>query len=88
LLSVDYSDTPPDVTYTYDRLGRMTSAVSSISTNLFEYDGLDLVAETQNGIVIDRATDSLGRAAGFSVAGVGDPGSPYAVSYGYDAYGL
>jgi YD repeat-containing protein len=89
LTGIDYSDTTPDVSFTYDRLGRQLSAIAAgVSTNLYEYDGLDLVAETQNGIVIDRATDSLGRAAGFSVAGVGDPGSPYAVSYGYDAYGL
>lgn len=48
------------------------------------YDGFDLVAETQNGVVINRTTDALGRSSGFSVAGVDDPGFPYAVSYAYD----
>ena len=90
LTGIDYSDTTPDVSFTYDRLGRMTSAiVAGVSTNTYAYDPetLALSVETQNGVVIDRATDSLGRSTGFSVAGVGDPGSPYAVFYGYDAYG-
>ena len=88
LTGIDYSDTTPDVSYTYDRLGRQLSAIAAgVSTNLFIYSGLDLVSETQNGVVIDRATDSLGRATGFTVAGVGDPGQPYSVTYGYDDFG-
>ena len=81
LLSVDYSDDTPDIAYTYDRLGRQLSAVSSVSTNLFVYSGLDLVSETQNGVAITRATDTLGRAAGFSLD------EDYAVSYAYDNLG-
>jgi RHS repeat-associated protein len=82
LTNIAYSDDTPDVAYAYDRLGRITSAIAAgVATNLFEYDGLDLAGETQNGIAITRATDSLGRPAGFTL------GSDYEVGYGYDAYG-
>ncbi|NLW49209.1 MAG: hypothetical protein GXY86_17990 [Firmicutes bacterium] len=83
LAAIDYSDDTPDVAFAYDRLGRMTSAIAAgVSTNLFTYDGLELVSETQNDVEITRTTDALGRDSGFSLSG-----SPYAVSYAYDAYG-
>jgi hypothetical protein len=63
-----------------DRLGRMTSAVSAVATNLFTYDDLDLVSESQNGSVLTRSTDALGRPAGIALSS-----SPYAVHYAYDA---
>ena len=95
LLSVDYSDTTPDVAYTYDRLGRQKVAQTFLSAHHYAYDPatlamvsetiIDLQAGTSN--VISRATDALGRSTGLSVAGVGDPGQPYLVTYGYDAYG-
>lgn len=59
----------------------MTSAITPVSTNLFEYAGFDLVSETQNGVTITRPYDSLGRSAGFNM------GADYAVTYGYDAFG-
>ena len=38
LTGVDYSDTTPDVAYTYDRLGRQLSAIADgVSTNLYAY---------------------------------------------------
>ena len=40
-----------------------------------------------DGLTLTRSQDVLGRPAGISVAGGGDPGQPYAVEYGYDAYG-
>ena len=52
LLSVDYSDTTPDVAYTYDRLGRQKVAQTFLSAHHYAYDGLDLVSET----VIDPQT--------------------------------
>lgn len=92
LLSLDYSDTTPDIAYTYDRLGRQLSAIAAgVSTNYYAYSRYgQLTNETVQGLVtasLARATDSLGRATGFSVAGVGGPSSPYAVTYGYDTYG-
>jgi len=95
LLSVDYSDTTPDVAYTYDRLGRQKVAQTFLSAHHYAYDPatlamvsetiIDLQAGTSN--VITRATDALGRSTGLSVAGVGDPGQPYSVAYGYDDFG-
>jgi len=81
ITGIDYSDATPDVAFAYDRLGRMTSATTPVSTNLFEYAGFDLVAETQNGVTITRSYDGLGRSAGFNM------GADCAVAYGYDNFG-
>jgi hypothetical protein len=60
----------------------MTSAITSGAfTSHFEYDGLELAAETQNGIAITRETDNLGRPAGFTL------GPDYSVQYGHDEFG-
>jgi RHS repeat-associated protein len=65
---VDYSDATPDVTYTYDRLGRnigtrtALSASGVVVSSVFKaYSGLNLVSENQNGTQIIRDYDSLGR---------------------------
>ena len=94
ITGVDYSDSTPDVSFTYDRLGSQLSAIAAgVSTNLYAYSRYGQLTNetvlTGRGSVpvLSRATDALGRAAGFSVAGVGDPGQPYSVAYGYDAYG-
>ena len=91
LTGVDYSDTTPDVAYTYDRLGRQLSAIAAgVSTNLYAYSRYgQLTNETVQGLcasaplreTISRATDALGRSTGVNL------GDGYAVSYGYDAYG-
>jgi YD repeat-containing protein len=83
LFGVDYSDATPDVAYTYDRLGNKLSAVSSVSTNLFAYspETLEVISETQNGTVVTRSVDGVGRFAGVGV------GEGYAVTYGYDDLG-
>ena len=81
LTGIDYSDATPDVVFEYDRLGRVVSAVTAMSSNLFEYAGLDLVGEVQNGVAITRSYDGLGRSAGFNM------GSAYIAAYGYDTFG-
>ena len=84
LLSVNYSDATPDVTYTYDRIGRQLSAIAAgVSTNLFTYstNTLELIAEVQNGVVINRSRDAFGRASGIALE------SDYDVGYGYDTFG-
>jgi RHS repeat-associated protein len=82
LVSIDYSDDTPDVSFQYDRIGRQVSAVvDGVSTNAFTYDGLDLVSETQNGAVLTRGNDGLGRPAGFSLD------ESYAVAYSYGMFG-
>ena len=87
-LSVEYSDATPPVSYAYDALGRLKVAQSFLpatgeilfsTTNV--YDGIDLVAEIQNGTRVERPSDAFGRPAGIAV------GSDYSVDYGYDAYG-
>ncbi len=69
LHQVDYSDSTPDVTYSYDRLGNQISAISSVSTNTFVYSSstLELDYEIQNGMKIDRNPDTLGRNTGYSL---------------------
>jgi RHS repeat-associated protein len=81
-----YSDSTPDMAFTYDRLGRQLTAVTSVSSNAYEYTDLQLTKETQNGVEISRTADTLGRSSGynFSVA-AGQPVT--AVSYSYDTYG-
>jgi RHS repeat-associated protein len=77
-----YSNTAcPIVTFAYDRLGRVLSAVTAVSSNFFEYAGLDLVGEVQNGAAITRTYDGFGRPAGFNL------GSAYTAAYGYDTFG-
>ena len=84
LSSINYSDATPDMAYGYDRLGRQISAVAAgVSANFYVYstNTLELVAETQNGIVINRPRDAFGRESGIALE------SGYDVSYGSDPYG-
>jgi RHS repeat-associated protein len=62
LVSVQYSDGTPAVTNTYDRLGRKLSSITAVSTNTFEYTGLELSAETQNSDRIGRSWWPSGQA--------------------------
>ena len=89
LTGVDYSDSTPDVTCTYDRLGRQQQITDAAGTRVFSYNAdFSLASEAITGIydkVIARSYDSApgvkGRYAGFSV------GAGYSVSYGYDQKG-
>ena len=81
LISINYSDTTPDVFFAYDRLGRVVSAITAVSSHLFEYAGLDLVGEIQDGVAITRSYDAFGRQTGFALDG------DHAVSYVYDTFG-
>jgi YD repeat-containing protein len=71
----------------------VSSRSASGLVTTYAYDALDLVSETQNGVLITRSTDlpapqspatrqagALGRSSGFSL------GPDYAVQYAYDAY--
>ena len=87
LLSVDYSDTTPDIVYTRDRLGNVLLAVTDgVATNAYAYNRLgQLTNEVQNGTTIARSYDALGRATGYAIGDGEAVGS--AVSYSYDALG-
>ncbi len=64
LTNVHYSDnTPRAISFAYDRLGRMVSAITAVSSHLFEYAGLDLAGEIQDGVAI---TPVLRRPRSFS----------------------
>jgi YD repeat-containing protein len=80
--SISYSDDTPDVAFQYDRLGRQVLAiVAGVSTNRFVYDGLVLVSETHNGVVLSRTTDALGREQSLSL------NSGYQSVWNYDTLG-
>jgi YD repeat-containing protein len=88
LTNITYSDNTPSVSYTYDRLGRQTSArTGEKSFALFAYNPATLALETEtiiaNGTTntITRSQDTYGRAAGISL------GDDYAVAYAYDNVG-
>ncbi len=87
LTGIDYSDTTPDITFAYDRLGRKTGILDATGSRTFAYtDNLQLESETMTGMVnrtLARtydASDATGRNTGFLING-------YGVNYGYDAFG-
>ena len=73
LLSVDYADTTPDIAYTYDAMGRQTSATDAVGTTAFTYDAFgQLTAEQVSGLYskfLTRHYDTFGRNVGYSVDG-------------------
>ncbi len=64
LTNTAYSDGTPDVAYAYDRIGRRLTAVTSCSSNVFTYAGLDQTGEFISGSKIEVTYDSLGRVQG------------------------
>ena len=73
LLSVDYADATPDIAYTYDAMGRQTSATDAAGTTTFTYDAFgQLTAEQVSGLyskILTRHWDTFGRNVGCSVDG-------------------
>ena len=87
LVSKTYSDSTPDVSLAYDRLGHTISAIcAGVSTNLYAYNRLgQLTNEVQNGTTIARSYDALGRETGYAIGDGVAAGS--VVSYAYDTLG-
>ena len=88
LIGIDYSDTTPDVTYAYNRAGKLSQVTDVVGTRTFTYNNtLDEVSETITGLyskTLTRTNTSSvfkGKRQGLSVDNV----SHY--TYGYDAYG-
>ena len=52
LKSVDYNDSTPDITYTYDRLGRQATVTDGVGSRTFGYDSNTqlLSTETMTGV--------------------------------------
>jgi RHS repeat-associated protein len=81
LTNIDYSDDTPDVSFTYDRMGRQVEVTDALGTrtNLYDPTTLDLAAEQlPDGQVLARSYDRFGRPAGIAL----DVG--YQVAYAYD----
>ena len=88
LLGIDYSDSTPDITLTYDRLGRQKAITDAVGTRTFVFNtSLQLESETITGLydkVIAYTYDPssvIGRSTGFHL------GPGYEVNYAYDAVG-
>jgi len=88
LLSIDYSDSTPDVTFTYDRLGRQDTITDALGSRTFAYNpSLQLETETISGLInktITRTYEAagvLGRSTGLNT------GVDYGIGYDYDNLG-
>ena len=85
LTATDYSDTTPDASFGYDRLGRQTNVVDAAGIRSFTYnENLQLETEAWNGLVnntLTRRYDALGRNAGFETL------DGMNVAYAYDSAG-
>lgn len=83
LAKVDYSDSTPDITFKYDRIGRKVTVTDVLGERKFKYDDhLRLASETHaDNSVIQRDYDQLGRNTGFSFNDF------YQTKYGYDNVG-
>ncbi len=88
LIKIDYSDTTPDITITYDRLGRPLTVADAVGTRIFTYNAqLALQKEAINGIytkelIHNYATTGMkGRSLGMNIGNVN------LYTYGYDQYG-
>ena len=73
LLAIDYADDTPDVAYTYDAMGRQTSATDAAGVTTFTYDAFgQLTSEQVSGLyskTLTRHYDTYGRNVGYSVDG-------------------
>ncbi|NNG00201.1 MAG: RHS repeat protein [Desulfobacteraceae bacterium] len=88
LLGIDYSDTTPDITFTYDRLGRQTTITDALGNRTFAYNNtLQLESETLTGLYTETLTRSYdtitvpGRITGLTL------GAGYTVGYDFDFTG-
>lgn len=88
LVSVDYSDSTPDISYTYNRIGQQKTVTDAVGTRTFAYNNtLQPLTETITGLyskTIGRSyetTGVIGRYTGVNI------GTEYDVDYGYDTYG-
>jgi len=84
LLTMDYSDITPDVTNTYDRLGRLKTTTDGFGTKTYSYNNdLQPASEAWTGMgltnsTINRVYKGDGRPEGFDLGG-------YHIRYEYDA---
>jgi len=98
--AVDYADATPDITYTFDRLGRLDVVTDATGSRDFDYAAdLQLKSETIASFYgtdkrITRTYESgtpgtnvVGRYTGLGVGIALDTDGDYGVTYGFDSYG-
>ncbi len=89
LTTTDYADATPDVTFTFDRLGRPTTLADGVGLRGFSYHPSGVLqnetytAGALDGVAVTRSFDSLLRLSGTSARSGASTLS--AVTYGYDA---
>ena len=90
LQTADYSDNTDDISYTYDRMGRVKTAGNGVADYTYSYSNGLLRTENivgpvpSPGITITHTYDALSRSSGYNV----DAMSPSrSVTYGYDDAG-
>jgi len=89
MIGIDYSDSTPDIAFTFNRIGRQTQIIDAQGTRTFAYNSnLQLESEsiiwngTTNVITKDYATNGvIGRNIGF------DLDSDYSIAYDYSDVG-
>jgi YD repeat-containing protein len=91
LETVNYSDSTPDVTYSYNRLGQRTTAAWSTNSLAYSFnDAGQLLSEAQSGLLgslsVSNAYDAYLHRTGLSIQNGQSP-APYSVSYGFDTGG-
>ena len=81
--NIHYGDSTPNVTLTYDRMGRIKTVTDAAGTrtNVYSVQGPLLTENTALGTTLNRAYDSTGRPTGLSL------GSEYGLEYAYNAHG-
>lgn len=98
LTFVNYSDSTPDITYSYNRLGKNSSIVDVTGTRTFNYNlggTLELQSEDLPGYLgnrritygYDSATGVVGRPNALQLGTLGSPAADQSISYGYAADG-
>lgn len=83
IIHINYSDATPDVSATYDRLGRAVTITDALGIRTNAYDTATLaLAEEQypDGTTLYRSSDPFGRPSGISIGN-------YSATYGYDTLG-
>ena len=89
LIGIDYSDSTPDISYTYTRTGQPATVTDAAGTRTFAYNAqLQEVSETISGGLYSKTltrsyttTGMKGRKLGLAVGGVAN------YTYSYDSYG-
>jgi RHS repeat-associated protein len=100
LETINYSDDTPDVSSTYDRLGRPLTVTDATGTRSFAYDPTKLRLDTETlpagfygARVLKRdyqgsaSGEIPGRVRGYQLGTVADPDQDFALGYGYDGFG-